>query len=131
MERHTFLSPKVWNEGLLEGVADNLCFGPGTLFFPAIWPGGVWGIETVSVSRGWCAGNSRGWDCRVGPGLLILSDCGQVPLLRQLCPTSPQMWVAWGRGLHTRIPRPPKEKVMPKASHLSILNGHKAGRDRA
>lgn len=65
----------------------------------------------------------------MGPGGLILSDFGQVLILRQLCPTSPQMWVAWGRGLHARIPRPPKEKVMPKARHLSVLNGHKAGRD--
>lgn len=65
VERKTLGSPQVRQKGLLAGVADNLCFGPRTFFFPAIWPGRVWGLETASVSRAGMQATARagtpGW----------------------------------------------------------------------
>lgn len=49
MERNTLLSPQVWKEGLLEGVADNLCFGPGTFFSCHLARRGVGDRDSLGV----------------------------------------------------------------------------------
>ena len=106
-------------------------------FFPAIWPvRGEGEKKTVSVSGAWPAEGGRGRGPR-GEALQLASpsDCGQVPssgssacCVPRAPPPSRCGWPG-RRGLHTRILRPPRERVVPKASHLSVLNGCEAGRD--
>lgn len=111
-------------------VAGNLWFSPGTFFLPSK-QAGVWGVETVSLSVH-PAGNGRGrdmggaWAASKGlwPGTIFDSSACCAPL------APPPSRCGWPgeKGPHARIPRPPRERVVPAASHLSIPNGCEVAR---
>lgn len=127
---------KSWGEG--EGwpeghVPENRWFGPEVFF--SLPSGGVWGEGEGDSLRVWGPGR-RGWQAGAGDqggalGGQSLTAARYHPQAAARCvpltTPPPQMWVAWGRGLPTRIPGPPKERVVPEASQSST--DHVEGRE--
>lgn len=110
--RVTCSAPELWDEG--QG-----CRGRGRTPGSAPPSAQVWAWGARNILR-------PGAGHRVGP-LWPLGDCGQVPPWtaqpRASCPTSPWMWVAWGKPPTHQDSPATRGEVVPAASRLSVPKG--------
>lgn len=110
-------------------MAENLSFGPRTFFSLPSGQEQCGGMETVSCLGAGIRGTAGAGDRRVGPGWLALNNGGPGTDPQASLPTSPRCStfppLFWGKESAHQDSQATDERVVRKASHLSVLKGHR------